>query len=358
MYGYGENASGGNGWWEQCAQWQGFKIYPEQQFTDGRFANYLSTAHKHILHETPRYDNYFIQDYWTYRHGMDLIGRLWNESKRPEDPVETYKRMTGITQKQFNDEMYDCAARFVTWDIPALRSYGATKINSRAQTAMKSAGDEYWLIDASVCPENYGYDVIKLNVPARATTVSAFFEGKAGLSGYRRRSILSAGWRYGFVALLNDGTRVYSDMGSAVYRSPKDTVHFECPDNCKQLWLVVSGAPNTHWRHAWDDDDSNDEQWPYQVRFNNTNLLGRPNPAPVGLVEVTEVAAEIYASGNRLYVHSLPAHSTLAVYDITGRCLWNEPVGTSSFSTVLPSGIYIVTVHSKDGKYTQKVVVE
>ncbi|NLG18539.1 MAG: hypothetical protein GX556_14490 [Fibrobacter sp.] len=57
--------------------------------------------------------------------------------------------------------------------------------------------------------------------------------------------------------------------------NPDQTLTFSCPANCSRLWLVVSGAPQEHWRHAWDDDNSNDEHWPYQVKFVNTNLLGQ-----------------------------------------------------------------------------------
>ncbi|HKJ42724.1 MAG TPA: DUF6055 domain-containing protein, partial [Sunxiuqinia sp.] len=163
MYGYGTNASGKNGWWEQCAQWQAFKVFPSMQFSNEWFSSYMNDANKNILHESPRYENFFIQDYWCYLHGLDIIGRLWNESKKPEDPVEAYKRITGIFQARFNDEMYDCAARFATWDIPALRSYGASKINSRPQPKMNDAGNDFWMIDPSVCPENYGHNIIKLN---------------------------------------------------------------------------------------------------------------------------------------------------------------------------------------------------
>jgi hypothetical protein len=39
--------------------------------------------------------------------------------------------------------------------------------------------------------------------------------------------------------------------------------------------MVVLGAPSRVYRvHKWDEDASNDEQWPYQVSFKNTNLLG------------------------------------------------------------------------------------
>ena len=316
MYGFGDNASGGNGWWEMCAQWQGFKIYPNQQFTDGRFNNYMNTAHKHPLHETPRYDNYFIQDFWTYKHGMDMIGRLWNESKRPEDPIETYKRITGLTQSQFNDEMFECAARFATWDIPALKSNGASKISSRPQPKLNDVGNNVFRIDASVCPENYGYNIIKLNVPKSEQTVTAFFTGKAGLTGYRKKNVTSAGWRYGFVALKNDGTRVYSDIGSVI-RTNSDTLKFDCPENCKNLWLIVTGAPTTYWRHAWDDNDANDEQWPYEVSFLDTNILGKTNIT--GVENVVNDNYSINIVGNEIKIENLNENSLISIYDISGR---------------------------------------
>lgn len=357
MYGFGTNASGGNGWWEQCAQWQAFKVYPNLQFTDGRFINYLNTAHKHILHEAPRYDNYFIQDYWTYLHGMDIIGRLWNESIRPEDPVEAYRRMTKINQKQFNDEMWDRAARFATWDIPALRTLGASRINTRPQPKMNSVGDNYWRIDPTVCLENYGYNVIKLNAPTKATTLHAFFEGKAGIDGYRKNYVTAAGWRYGFVALLNDGTRVYSEMRAASYISPSDTLRFEAPDNCKQLWLVVSGAPSVHWRHAWDDDDSNDEQWPYQVKFVNTNLIGYPNIVS-SVPDYQEESIISWSENHSLYIRGIPFNAEVQIYGLTGALVFSERSNDSQLSVGLPTGVYVLKVRSNDGVIARKVAVE
>ncbi len=355
MYGFGSDASGGCGWWEQCAQWQAYKIMPSHQFTNEWYNGYLSNVHKHILHESPRYNNFFIQDYWTYLHGMDFIGRLWNESKRPEDPVDAYKRINSVTQAQFNDEMFDCAARFATWDVPALRSYGANYITSRPQPKMNDAGENYWMIDASVCPENYGHNIIKLNAPKTATTVTAYFEGKAGADGFRKISASYAGWRYGFVALLSDGARVYGDIGSASYKTPQDTIHFECPANCRQLWLVVTGAPSIHWKHPWDDNDTNDEQWPYQVKFNNTNLYGKTTL--VGLEDVITNNIQIYTSDKMLFTKQLPPNSTLNIYDMTGRCMLTESVSETSFSTSLKSGIYIVNIQSGNKSYNQKIII-
>jgi hypothetical protein len=273
MYGFGANAGGDNCWWEQCAQWQAFKIFPEQQFTDYRFDEYLKNCHKNILHESPRYANYFIQDYWCFKQGMDIIGRLWNLSVRPEDPVETYRRITGITHSQFCDQMYECAARFTTWDIPHVRAYGESVIDTRPTVKMTAADDGYWKIDSVNCPENYGYNSILLNTPANAADIKVYFEGLGGTAGYRYVSA-SSGWRYGFVSLLNSGERVYGEMRTVTGNRGKDTLQYRAPANMRKIWLVVTGAPATHWRHPWDNLDSNDEQWAYQVKFENTNVYG------------------------------------------------------------------------------------
>lgn len=268
-YGFGENASGGCAYWESCAQWQGYKAYPELQFSDYRFANYCGATHYNPLHEAPRYDLFFDQDYWCYLHGEDFIGRLWRESIKPEDPVEAYKRLTGTTQEQFNDEMYDRAARFATWDIPALREYGASYIGAQAVTLTPN-GNGVWQVDSAHCPQNYGYNLVRLNVPAAGTEVGVCFEGMAGAEGYRAVKTEQAGWRYGLVALTADGVRVYGEMQRAASGRAVLTV----PENCSHLWLVVTGAPKEHWRHPWDDDVTNDEQWPYAVNFEQTAPYG------------------------------------------------------------------------------------
>jgi hypothetical protein len=278
QYGYGDNTSGGNGFWEQCANWMAFKVYPEKQFTEADFAEYVKSNHLHILHETLRYANYFLPDYWTYKHDKAFMAKLWRDSRSPEDPVETYKRLNSISQKQFNDEMYEHASRLTTWDLPAIKSFGEGYIDRRAQVKMTLTSEKFWLIDPTVCIENYGYNSIKLNAPSQAADVTVHFQGKIGASGFRALKTDKGGWRYGFVALLKDGTRSYSDMGTANVengKNPDQTLAFGCPGNCSKLWLVVSGSPQEHWRHAWDDDNTNDEQWPYQVQFTNTNLLGQ-----------------------------------------------------------------------------------
>ncbi|MBQ8463861.1 MAG: hypothetical protein IJ544_07090 [Prevotella sp.] len=282
-YGFGPNGSGGCAWWESCAQWQAYKVYPEKQFADG-WSNYIyRTAHFNLLHEQIRYYNFYVQDYWCQLHGQDFIGRLWRESVYPEDPVEAYQRITGTSQEAFCDEMFDYARRAVTWDIDGIRERGRG-LQDLYIMRMNSVDDGWLQIDSTLCVQNYGYNVIRLNLSEEGREVKAEFKGIAGAKGFRAYQVDKAGWRYGFVALLSDNSRVYGEM----HAETESAVTFTVPDNAIRLWFVVSGAPKEHWRHPWDmttdaagndantpQSLANDEQWPYQVRFTGTSWVGR-----------------------------------------------------------------------------------
>lgn len=267
-YGFGGN--GGNAFWEQTAQWQSFQSYPEEAFTSNHFLVYCDNYHRHICHELYRYASYWIHYYWADKHGMDIIGRLWREAQQPEDPLEAYMRMTGISVDQLNEEIYDAATKFVTWDIDAIREMGSNYIGKQTYKYNKLADGSYQVAKER-CPGTTGYNVIPLNVPNAGVQVSTLFTGQVNAQGFNQVDDAGrAGWRYGYVALLNNGTRVYGDMHNAI----NETASFTVPENCKNLWFVVTGAPNTYAAHAWDDDESNDDQWPYKIKLTNTDLLG------------------------------------------------------------------------------------
>jgi hypothetical protein len=79
-----------------------------------------------------------------------------------------------------------------------------------------------------------------------------------------------AGWRYGVVASLKDGSRVYGKM----HKDSEGTLEFKVPADTDFLWLVVMGAPTEHWpiagRRGARTENSAEEQWPYQIRLAET----------------------------------------------------------------------------------------
>lgn len=275
-FNYGAGGYSGNGWWESCADWQGYKVYPDMQFSDGEyFEQHLAAHHLNFLHEDWRYANCYIQDWWCMLHGQTFIGTLWRESVLPEDPVETYQRITSLDQDAFCDEQMLGYMHMATWDIDGVRDKAAHRIGQHV-THMHSAsgsslGTGAWEVDSAYCPQNYGYNIINMNVPSAGTVVKANFKGIAGADGYRAVNVDKAGWRYAFVALASDGTRTYGDIQKAT----EGTASLTVPANCTNLFFVVEGAPTEHWQHGWDSDVTNDEQWPYQVKFVGTNLLGK-----------------------------------------------------------------------------------
>jgi hypothetical protein len=169
---------------------------------------------------------------------------MWREVKRGEDPVMTYKRLTSINQEQFNDEIFDASRRFVTWDLPRIEKVAARYANQHTTSLV--ATNDWYQIAADKCPQNYGYNAIKLKVHSADTKVSLDFEGIVGAEGFHSVHPEWAGWRYGFLASKEDGSRVYGDMFS---KSP-GTAEFTVPADTKFLWLVVTGAPTEHWIHA------------------------------------------------------------------------------------------------------------
>ena len=258
----------GNGYWEQTAQWQAYQLFPLVAFTDSFFWEYTNNDYyKSPFHEDNRYANYFINYYWDYKHARNMVGRIWRESVSPEDPAQTYMRLNTLTLSQYNDETWDMGARWTTWDIPSIKANGAGYIGSIA-SVLKADTANYWRVDSTTCVQDQGINIIPLKIPATAATVKATFQGIAGANGYRKVDLAArGGWRYGFVALLNNNTRLYGTMG----RTTSGTVSLDVPANTSKLWLVVTGAPITYKVHSWDDNAANDEQWPYKVKFENTS---------------------------------------------------------------------------------------
>lgn len=99
------------------------------------------------------------------------------------------------------------------------------------------------------------------------------FEGVAGAEGFCNVKKDKAVWRYGFLASLKDGKRVYG----SVNKDAKGTATFKVPKNTEYLWLVVLGAPTEHWpiamrRRGSAAEDNKEAQWPYQIKLSGTSL--------------------------------------------------------------------------------------
>ena len=277
---WGWGGGNDNGWWESCADWQAYQIFPERQFTDGEyFEQHLNKHYLNMLHDDWRYACCYIQDYWCMKNGRDFIGRMWRETKQYEDPIQTYQRMLNMTQQQFCDELMEGYMRMATWDIDGVRDRAKHRIGQHKKyLTTVNASQAIYKTSASTCIQNYGYHITNMQRPAVGTTVKANFTGLTDDSGYHYVYKERAGWRYAFVALMNDDTRIYGEVKADKEGVAELTIP-EGHGTCKNLFFVVMGAPTQHWPHPWTSGKAsnewpqNEEQWPYQVQFEQTKPL-------------------------------------------------------------------------------------
>lgn len=257
---------------EMSAQYKLWQVYPRwMTFENYHLEDYLEGTHYAFLHPRNMYNSPYVLEYWSNKHGKEFYGELCRAMESDEDPVMTYKRINSLTQEEFNDEMFDAARRFITWDMERIEDV-ANQYANQHHSALNDIGDGWFRIDPSNCPQNYGYNGIQLKVPEAGTKVELNFKGIAGDEDYNAVKTNKAGWRYGFLASLNDGSRVYGDVS----RDPEGKAKFEVPENTEYLWLVVSGAPTEHWsldRGRGDSSEENPEaEWPYQIKLSGTTL--------------------------------------------------------------------------------------
>lgn len=273
-WGFGLYGAGGNCFWEDCANWQAYKVYPERQFTDGEyFEQYMGKCHLNMLHVDARYTNCYYQDYLVEQYGMDFIGRVWRECIFPEDPVETIMRIKNLTQDEYSELMFNCFSHMATWDIEGVRQAAKHRIGSHPYCLeTKTIDDATWYqVSVAKAPQNYGYNITELKLAPVGNTITVNFKGLPGEDGYRTIKKNFAGWRWGLVTLMSDGTTQYSDMQKATYEQTEGTLAYTVPEGAKRLWLVVMGAPKAWWPHVWESScTTNDEQWPYRVAFDGT----------------------------------------------------------------------------------------
>lgn len=105
-------------------------------------------------------------------------------------------------------------------------------------------------------------------------------------------------------ALYKDGKSHYGEM----HTGKKGTATYEVPANTERLYLCVLAAPDKYNRNAWDDDETNDEQWPYRVKFLGTDLLGNvtiPEGVPTDVETSLEVSLDASSESYPLHTFNL-----------------------------------------------------
>lgn len=249
-------AWGGSGFFEMTSQWMLWRVNPDW-ITDEKyhFDAFSELTHKGFLHLDNIYHSPYVIEWWAEKHGLESIAQLYREGKVGEDPVVTYQRKYQMSQKQFNDEIFDCYRHLVNFDFDYARKetrpYACT-----FDTKMEKQTDGWMQPDAALIPENYGFNAIRLDAPKPGKKVTVEFQA---LSGDKAQNDATLGYRYGLVGVTADTDEcIYSTVGE----DAKGKVSLDAPkeQTLKALYLVVMGAPTNH------SLDPSSRRFPYQVR--------------------------------------------------------------------------------------------
>lgn len=225
------DAWGGSGFFEMTSQWMLWQVNPDW-ITDENyhFEAFKKLTHKAYLHLENIYHSPFVIQWWSDLHGRKSIAELYRQGKIGEDPVMTYRRMYGLAQQQFNEEMLRGYQHLVNFDFSharkETRKYACT-FNTELTRGNGSyrAGGGY---KPKQFPEEYGFNAILLDsLVDIQKPINIIVRGMGNL--------------HALTAVTTNDECIYSDI---------DAEHFEIPKGkqLKHLYLIVMGAPEEHYQ--------------------------------------------------------------------------------------------------------------
>lgn len=291
--------------WEQTAQWQANQAYPTEMFNQS-YPLFGNNANYAFSHEWMRYQSYWFH-YYLCQHYNDIttVAQVWRQPMTGQtdgdatDFCQALMALKGMNANNFYALYFDYALHCATFDFDAAASYRDSYVGKFDYHAVKLDENKYQVAYASA-PQSTGFNVVELKVPDEGTTVKTkltaltpgctLAEGdpgeynngvanaltSAGTSSYNSMSSTQAAWRgfrVGYVFLKNDGTRAYVN-DNTIHCTGTDevteTITATVPSGVSRMFLVVAPALSSYVKHLWDEEISNDDQWPYQFELENT----------------------------------------------------------------------------------------
>jgi len=256
----------GGPFYEMTSQWMLWHVNPYWQRDEKyHWDAYRKQTHHAFLSWTNAYHTPYVLEWWSERRGHKIIGRIFQEAKHREDPVDVYKRLTGISQDEFADEIFLANAHTLYLDFS--HAFAETRPYIAEDFSTKFINDGNWLrVSPESCPENYGYNAIEIPKAKIGTNIKVDFEGLAEKylndDTYAVRSAEIQDFRIGFVGKCEESF-VYSPIfrpGNAIEYNTKDL-------GLSKLWLIVMPAPKVHVHNPENPELEKNMQWPYRIRF-------------------------------------------------------------------------------------------
>lgn len=269
--------------WEAHANYMRCLQFPT--FASDDLPRWLMSRHFHLGSTRHHYSTFkWLMNIQQNYGGLNTVNRLWRESVANETPTEAWRRISGWTQAQLNNAMYDYAKREVNFDYPA-QGFGAD-IREQVNIYKTNAAENHWLwrqytiltqinaangryiVPKHMAPQDQGLNIIPLYPTCSSNSVHVKFKGHTEVNA-------QAGWRWGFVEVKADGvTSVYGTMQSA----SEGEATFTLSAASSKLFLVVMGAPTAKHDYVWEPGWPKLHRYPYELRIENALPEGyQPN---------------------------------------------------------------------------------
>ncbi len=246
------DAWGGSGFFEMTSQWMLWQVNPDWLTDENyHFEAFKKLTHKAYLHLENIYHSPYVIQWWSDLHGRKSIAELYRQGKKGEDPVMTYKRLYGLSQHDFCDEMFRGYQHLVNLDFKHARKE-TRKYACSFDTNLKGTK---WM-SPDCYPEEYGFNAIRLD--DKVNLQSSKFKLK----------IKGENLRYGFVGITTDDEEIYGDVNATKFVVPKGK-------RLAHLYLVVMGAPEKHYQITMPTEENTEppinelQQFPYMFKVSD-----------------------------------------------------------------------------------------
>ena len=287
--GFGLNASYAGFFWESHAEY--IRAVYTGSYGASFIPRYLNTSMQHYSTTRRYYQNLYFLDFLSDTYGMEAINLIWRRANPYFSHPLTSLRdfVLSYSQADLNDDFLRHAMRNVTWDYvsgPLIRQ-AISQIPearfSRDYTFLEALhdGTGTYVAPAYMAPGDYGYNIIPL-VPEPGTShIDVVF------TSFSNNAPGRGGNRYGFVAVDAEGKARYSD----VFHGSQTQASFSLFPSDADVYLVVTGAPETHHNYGWDTGFPQEHRHPYSVAMAGA----RPFTAsPTGLLSAATGGSAIH----------------------------------------------------------------
>ncbi|MGW6130396.1 DUF6055 domain-containing protein [Cellulomonas sp. NPDC055163] len=246
--------------WEASAEFMAMQALPG--VAAGDLTRFVRTENLPYSSSRHHYGAWMLLQTVKERRGLAFFNRVWNEARSTEHPLETYRRIAGLTQDQLGAEIAQYAMRNVTFDYankadiqPHLnRLYPFVVPQSVVQLEAVDAAQQHFAVPDGIAPGAFGYTKIRLVPSTPGGLVRVHLKGHVDPAA-------GSGWSYGFVGVTN-GVARYGPVTQGT-----DTEASFPTRAGEQVYLVVAGTPTSVPKHAFLDGYPENYRYPFELRL-------------------------------------------------------------------------------------------